>query len=239
MKLDLLAFAAHPDDTELSCAGTLALHASLGDKVGVIDFTEGEMGTRGTPALRRKEAEKSAEILGLHVRENLGFADSFFLNDKEHQMKVVRKIRQYKPDIILTTAINDRHPDHARASELSKNAIFLSGLKKVETFDDAGQPQEVWKPRLVLHYIQSLPIKPDIVVDVSDHWETKMKAVKAFESQFYNPESNEPETYISSPGFLKMIEARAMEFGHIIGVKRAEGFTVDKYLGVRNLKGLL
>ncbi len=239
MKLDILAFGAHPDDIELSCAGTLALHASIGDKVGIIDFTEGEMGTRGTPELRNTEAQNSAEILGLEIRENLRFADSFFVNDKEHKLKVVQKIRQYKPDIIITNAINDRHPDHARASELSKDAIFLSGLKKVETLDPEGNSQDSWRPRLVLHYIQSLPITPDFLVDVSDVWETKMKAVRAFESQFYNPGSSEPETYISSPGFIKMIEARAMEFGHIIGVNYAEGFTVDKYLGVKNLKGLL
>ena len=239
MKLDILAFAAHPDDTELACAGTLASHVALGDKVGVIDFTEGEMGTRGTPELRKQEAAKSAGIIGLAVRGNLGFRDSFFQNDKAHQLELVKVIRKYQPDIILANAVSDRHPDHGRASALTKDAIFISGLKKVETFDEKGNLQEPWRPRLVLSYIQSLPLKPDILVDVSDFWETKMKAIKAFESQFHDPNSEEPETYISSPGFMKMIEARAMEFGHVIGVKYAEGYTVDKYLGVKSLKGLL
>lgn len=239
MKLDILALAAHPDDTDLACAGTLALHVALGDKVGVLDFTEGEMGTRGTPELRREEARKSAEILGLSVRDNLKFEDGFFKNDKEHQLALVKKIRQYRPDTLLANAVSDRHPDHARASELAINAIFIAGLKKVETHGDDGKLQEPWRPQVVLHYIQSLPLKPDLLVDVSDHWETKMNAIRAFKSQFYNPDSDEPDTYISSPGFMKMIEARAMEFGQIIGVKYAEGYTVDKYIGVKNLKGLL
>ncbi|GAA5027471.1 bacillithiol biosynthesis deacetylase BshB1 [Marivirga lumbricoides] len=239
MKLDILALAAHPDDTDLACAGTLALHVALGDKVGVVDFTEGEMGTRGTPEIRREEARKSAEILGLSVRDNLQFEDGFFQNDKKHQLELVKKIRQYRPDTLLANAVSDRHPDHARASELAMNAIFIAGLKKVETYGDDGKLQEPWRPQVVLHYIQSLPLKPDLLVDVSDHWEKKMNAIKAFKSQFYNPDSEEPDTYISSPGFMKMIEARAMEFGQIIGVKYAEGYTVDKYIGVKNLKGLL
>jgi bacillithiol biosynthesis deacetylase BshB1 len=239
MKLDILAFGAHPDDTELACAGTLAAHVASGNKVGVVDFTQGEMGTRGTPDIRKREAAKSSEIIGLSVRENLGFQDSFFQNDKTHQLEVVKVIRKYQPDIILANAISDRHPDHGRASALAKDAIFIAGLKKVETHDEEGNLQNPWRPRLVLSYIQSLPLKPDILIDVSDFWETKMKAIQAFESQFYDPNSDEPETYISSPGFMKMIEARAMEFGQIIGVKYAEGFTTDKYLGVKNLKDLL
>lgn len=239
MKLNILAFAAHPDDIELSCAGTLAKHAEMGENIGIIDLTEGEMGTRGTPTLRLEEAAASADILGLRVRENLGFDDVFFKNDLAHQTAIVRKIRQYQPDIILANAVSDRHPDHARASELISESVFLAGLKKFKTTDDNGKIQEAYRPNKVYHYIQSLPITPDFVVDVSKQWDKKMKSVKAYESQFYKPGSEEPETYISSPRFMKMIEARAMEFGQIIGVDYAEGFTVERYLGVKDLNGLI
>lgn len=240
MKLDILAFAAHPDDTELSCAGTLALHAAKGDKVGVIDFTRGEMGTRGTPEIRMEEAQRSAEILKLSIRENLGFADIYFQNDKEHQMKVVQKIRQYQPSIVLANAISDRHPDHARASEIVKNAFFLAGLKKFETLDPVTQkPQEIWRPKRLLHYIQSIPLQPDFVVNVSEHWETKMKSILAFSSQFYDPNSTEPDTYISDPKFMKMVEARSLELGQVIGVNYAEGFIVDRQLGLKDLDGIV
>jgi bacillithiol biosynthesis deacetylase BshB1 len=239
MKLNILAFAAHPDDTELSCAGTLAKHINLGDKVGVIDFTKGELGTRGTPEIRMKEASKSAEILGLSVRDNLSFADGFFENDHEHQLKIVEKIRQYKPDIVIANAIRDRHPDHGRASEIVKTAVFLSGLAKVETTDQDGKAQEPWRPKTLLNYIQSIPITPDFVVDVSGFWETKMKAIQAFASQFHDPKSDEPETYISDPKFMKMIEARSLELGQIIGVEHAEGFTIDRYLGIKDLNSVL
>lgn len=239
MKLDILAFAAHPDDTELSCAGTLASHVAQGKKVGVVDLTQGELGTRGTPETRRKEAAESAEIIGLSVRDNLKMADGFFKNDKEHQLQIIKKIRQYQPDILLANAISDRHPDHGRASELVKEAVFYSGLRMIETEDEEGNAQTPWRPRLVMHYIQSMPIVPDILVDVSDHWETKMKAVRAFKSQFFDPNSKEPETYISSEGFMKSVEARSIEFGQIIGVKYAEGFTLDRYTGVKDVTQLL
>ncbi len=239
MKLSILAFAAHPDDIELSCAGTLAKHAEMGEDVGIIDLTEGEMGTRGTPKLRLEEAAASADILGLKVRENLGFDDAFFKNDLAHQTEIVKKIRQYQPDIILANAISDRHPDHGKAAELLTESVFLAGLKKFETLDDNGNNQEAYRPNKVYHYIQSLPITPDFVVDVSDQWEKKMKSVKAYDSQFHKPGSEEPQTYISSPRFMKMIEARAMEFGQIIGVDYAEGFTVERYLGVKDLNGLI
>ena len=239
MKINILAFAAHPDDVELACSGTLAKHAEMGEAVGIIDLTQGEMGSRGNPVQRLKEAAASQAILGLKVRENLGFKDAFFKNDLVHQTEIVRKIRQYQPDIILANAISDRHPDHGRASELLSESIFLSGLVKFETIDEQGQPQQPWRPNKVYHYIQSLPLKPDFVVDVSQQWEKKMQAIKAFDSQFYNPDSNEPDTYISSPRFLKMIEARALEFGQIIGVDYAEGFTVERYLGVKDLNGLI
>lgn len=239
MKLDLLAFAAHPDDTELSCAGTLAMHISKGDKVGVIDFTRGEMGTRGTPEIREEEATASAKILGLSIRENLEFEDAYFVNDKAHQLKVVAAIRKYQPEVILANAIYDRHPDHGRASKLAVDACFLSGLAKVETVNSDGNDQKPWRPRAVYHYIQSQFITPDFIVDVSDHWETKMNAIKAFKSQFFDPNSKEPETYISSPQFMEMLESRGKELGHSIGVKYGEGFTKDRNLGVKNLLDLL
>lgn len=239
MKLSILAFAAHPDDVELACSGTLAKHVEMGESVGIIDLTQGEMGTRGTPEMRLEEAKASANILGLKVRENLGFDDAFFKNDLVHQTEIVRKIRKYQPDIILANAVSDRHPDHGRASELISESVFLAGLKKFETKDDKGNNQEAYRPNKVYHYIQSLPITPDFVVDVSDQWEKKMNSIKAFDSQFYKAGSEEPETYISSPRFMKMIEARAMEFGQIIGVNYAEGFTVERYLGVKDLNGLI
>jgi len=239
MKLDILAFAAHPDDTELSCAGTLAAHVANGYKVGVVDFTRGEMGTRGTPKLREQEAADSAKILGLSVRDNLGFEDAFFVNDKKHQLAVVQAIRKYQPSIIMANAISDRHPDHGRASRVVVDACFLSGLTKVETKDDQGNKQPVWRPRAVYHYIQSIFIQPDFVVDVSDHWETKMNAIRAFKSQFHDPGSDEPETYISSPQFMKMVESRGQELGHSIGATYGEGFTIDRNMGVKDLHHLL
>lgn len=239
MKLDILAFAAHPDDTELSCAGTLATHINQGYKVGVVDFTRGEMGTRGTVETRDNEAADSAKILGLSVRENLNFEDAFFVNDKAHQLEVVKSIRKYQPDIILANAIYDRHPDHSKASKLVVDACFLAGLTKVETLDEAGNEQKPWRPRAVYHYIQSIFVQPDFIVDVSDAWDTKMKAIKAFKSQFYDPKSNEPDTYISSPQFMDMLESRGKELGHSIGVKYGEGFTKDRNLGAKDLFDLL
>jgi bacillithiol biosynthesis deacetylase BshB1 len=240
MKLDILAFAAHPDDTELACSGTLALHVSKGDKVGVIDFTEGEMGTRGTPELRLQEAQESAKILNLSVRENLGFEDVYFKNDRSHQLKVVQKIRQYQPTIIIANAISDRHPDHGRAAEVVKSAFFLAGLQKFETVDPlTNEPQNIWRPKRLLHYIQSIPLQPDFVVDITAHWDTKMKAIMAFASQFYDPNSKEPDTYISDPKFMKMIEARSLELGQVIGTNYAEGFMVDRYLGLKDLDGIV
>lgn len=239
MKLDILAFAAHPDDTELSCAGTLATQINQGYKVGVVDFTRGEMGTRGTVAKRDQEAADSAKILGLVARENLNFEDAFFVNDKTHQLEVVKAIRKFQPEIILANAIRDRHPDHGKASQLTIDACFLSGLSKVETTDENGQAQKPWRPKAVYHYIQSIFIQPDFVMDVSEAWETKMKAIRAFKSQFYDPNSDEPETYISSPQFMEMLESRGKELGHSIGVRYGEGFTIDRNLGASNLFDLL
>ncbi len=238
MKLDILAFAAHPDDTELSCSGTLAAHIAQGKSAGVVDLTEGEMGTRGTISDRRREAADSARLLGLAVRENLKFKDALFRNDTEHLTEVVRMIRRYRPEIVLANAIRDRHPDHGKAADLIREACFLSGLRKFETTDN-GEAQEAWRPRNVYHYIQSIYVKPDIVVDITDHWETKMNAIKCFKTQFYDPDSDEPTTFISSEGFLKFLEGRAREFGYVTGVEYAEGFTVDRYIGVSNLFDLL
>lgn len=233
-KLDILVLAAHPDDAELGCGGTLAKHVNAGKKVGIVDFTRGELGTRGTPETRSLEAASASEILGVSVRENLELPDGFFRNEREHQLKVVQAIRKYRPEIVLANAIYDRHPDHGRGAGLAFEACFLSGLPKVKT-EWQGVAQTAWRPRAVYHYIQSQHIIPDVVVDVSEYWDQKMKAVLAFKTQFYDPQSNEPETFISSPAFLKLLEARAIEYGQPIGVRYGEGFTVRRMVGVNSL----
>lgn len=238
MKLDILVLAAHPDDAELTCSGTIALHTAMGKKVGIVDLTQGEMGTRGTPEIRREEARASAKILGLSVRDNLKLADMFFQNDREHQLAVIRKIRQYQPDIVLANAMSDRHPDHGKGAQLAIDACFMAGLRKIETEMD-GEQQEAWRPQHLFHFIQSQYIRPDFVVDVTDHWETKVASIKAFQSQFFNPSSKEPQTYISSENFMKFIDARGREFGQSIGTEYGEGFTLNKQLGVRSLYDLL
>ncbi|HEX6223415.1 MAG TPA: bacillithiol biosynthesis deacetylase BshB1 [Chryseolinea sp.] len=235
MKLDILVLAAHPDDAEISCAGTIALHVALGHKVGIIDFTRGELGTRGSVEIRAAEATEAAKILGVSIRENLGLRDGFFENDPTHQLAVIKAIRKYQPSIVLANAVYDRHIDHGRGASLGYDACFLSGLVKVETVDENGKKQAPWRPSVVYHYIQSLYIEPDFIVDVSEYWDTKIKALKAFKSQFYDPASAEAETYISSPGFVKMIEARATDWGYAIGAKYGEGFTTRRYPGVNSL----
>jgi len=237
MKLDILVLSAHPDDAELGCGGTILKHVSMGHKVGVVDLTRGELGTRGTPETREKEATDSARILGLAVRENLGLPDGFFVNEREHQLEVVKAIRKYQPDIILANARYDRHPDHGRGSELAFEASFLSGLAKVKTAVD-GKEQQSWRPKVLYHYIQSLLIVPDFVVDVTDFWEKKMDAIRAFRTQFYDPNSKEPDTFISSPAFMKLLDSRGNEFGHAIGVKYGEGYTVRRFIGVNSLTDL-
>ena len=233
-KLDVLVFAAHPDDAELGCSGTIAAQIAQGNKVGIVDFTQGEMGTRGTPELRLQEAEDAAKILGLAARENMGFQDVFFKDDEEHQLKLIQVIRKYQPEIVLTNAINDRHPDHGKGSSLASKACFMSGLTKIETFQD-GVMQSPWRPKFVYHYIQNNYIEPDFIVDISDFWEIKIKSIAAFGSQFYNPKSQEPASFISSPEFLPFIESRARELGHRINTKYGEGFTVERFIGVSNL----
>jgi bacillithiol biosynthesis deacetylase BshB1 len=239
LKLDILVLPVHPDDAELGCAGTLLKHIALGKKVGIVDLTRGELGTRGSAEIRDKEAAASSKILGLAVRENLGLPDGFFENSKEHQLKVIGAIRKYQPKILITNAYYDRHPDHGRANELVETSAFLSGLRKIETHLD-GQLQDAWRPELVLHFIQDEYIKPDILIDVTEYWDKKVESINAFGSQFFNPNwENEPQTYISSPEFIQVTEARAREFGKVINVKYAEGFTCRKILGVDNLFNLL
>jgi bacillithiol biosynthesis deacetylase BshB1 len=237
LKLDILAFGAHPDDVELGCSATLAKEVSLGKKVGIIDLTRGELGTRGSVAIRNSEAAMAAEILGVQVRENLDMRDGFFVNDESHQLRVIEMIRKYQPEMVLCNAIADRHIDHGKGSQLVSDACFLSGLTKIETHHN-GQKQAAWRPKVVYHYIQWQTIEPDFVVDVSAFMDVKMKAVQAYASQFYDPNSTEPVTPIASKNFLDSIEYRAMDLGRLVGVAFAEGFTVERYLTVNSLTDL-
>ncbi|WP_299104100.1 bacillithiol biosynthesis deacetylase BshB1 [uncultured Tenacibaculum sp.] len=238
MKLDILAFGAHPDDVELGCAATIAKEISLGKKVGIVDLTRGELGTRGSAELRDQEAAKAAEILGVSVRENLGFADGFFVNDKEHQLAIIKMIRKYQPEVVLCNAIDDRHIDHPKGSQVVSDACFLSGLLKIETELD-GKKQEKWRPKQVYHYIQWKNIEPDFVVDVTGFIEKKVASVMAYSSQFFDPKSNEPETPITSKNFTDSVEYRARDLGRLIGVDYAEGFTSERYVAVENLSKLI
>jgi N-acetylglucosamine malate deacetylase 1 len=239
MKLDILVMAAHPDDAELGCSGTICSHIAQGKKVGIVDFTHGELGTRGTPEMRLAESGEATKILGIHARENLGFRDGFFVNDEEHLMKLIRVIRRYQPEMVLANAPFDRHPDHIKGCQLAVDACFKAGLRMIETFEDDGTPQTAWRPKNVYHYIQDRHIKPDFVVDISNFWEQKEASIRAFKSQFYDPNSTEPNSYLSSPAFLKFVEARSREMGHAIGVEFGEGFTSYKCLGIKDLGSLI
>lgn len=234
MKLDILAFAAHPDDVELAASGTLMKHIAAGKKVGIVDLTQGELGSRGSVELRYEEAEASAEIMGIHARVNLKMEDGFFEINEANKRLIIEQIRRFQPEIILVNAVNDRHPDHKRGSQLVSEACFLSGLRKVKTSWE-HEEQSQHRPNAVYHYIQDYYIKPDFVVDVTDYFDRKMAAISAFKSQFFNPDSTEPETPISGKGFTDFIEARMIEFGRPIGAKYAEGFTVERFLGVDSL----
>ncbi|MHA8094221.1 bacillithiol biosynthesis deacetylase BshB1 [Aquirufa lenticrescens] len=225
MKLDILVMAAHPDDAELSCAGTILSHIAAGKKVGIVDFTRGELGTRGTPEIRLQESADATKILGLHARENLGIRDGFFRNDEETQLKLIEVIRKYQPEVVLANALEDRHPDHGKGAQLAIDACFLSGLRQIKTGD-----LPAWRPAQVYHYIQDRYLEPDFVIDITAHWDQKEAAIRAFKSQFFDPNSAEPASYISSPDFLNFIQARAMEMGHKIGVKYGEGFQSQKTL---------
>lgn len=238
MKLDILAIGAHPDDVELGCGATLAKEISKGKKVGILDLTRGELGTRGTAQTRDVEATEAAAILGVMVRENLGFADGFFVNDKTHQLEIIKIIRKYQPEIVLCNALDDRHIDHGKGSKLVSDACFLSGLVKIETSIN-NKTQLSWRPKQVYHYIQWKPIEPDVVVDVSGFMDAKMKAVLAYKTQFYDANSKEPETPISSKNFTDSIEYRARDLGRLIGVEYAEGFNVERYPAVNSLFDLI
>jgi N-acetylglucosamine malate deacetylase 1 len=234
MNLDILVIAVHPDDAELCCSGTILKHIALGKKVGIVDLTRGELGTRGTAETRDEEAADSAKILGLHIRENLRLRDGFFQNDEFHRLEVIKAIRKYQPEIILSNALEDRHPDHGRAGDLVYDSVFLSGLPKIETSIE-GIKQEAHRPRLLLQFIQDRYLKPDIIVDISDHMDKKIESIQAFKTQFYNPDVEGQETYISSPEFFESVIGRSREFGKSIGATFGEGFTSRKLLGVDNL----
>ncbi len=237
MKLDILAFGAHPDDVELGCSGTIAKEVSLGKKVGIIDLTRGELGTRGSVEIRNSESAKASEILGVVVRENLDMRDGFFVNDEAHQLKIIEILRKYRPEIVLCNAITDRHIDHGKGSKLVSDACFLSGLIKIET-ELNGEKQQAWRPKVVYHYIQWQNIEPDFVVDISEFIGKKMESVLAYSSQFYDPNSKEPVSPITSKNFLDSVKYRAQDLGRLVGVEYAEGFTTERYLAVNSLGDL-
>lgn len=239
MKFDILAFGVHPDDVELGCAGTLLSAIQQGKKVGIIDLTKGELGTRGNAETRNAESEAAAKVLGIHARENLGMADGFFEHNHENILKVVEVIRKYSPDIIICNAPDDRHPDHGRSSKLVSDAAFLSGLRKIETLDENGKTQDAWRPKYVFHYIQDKYLEPDFIFDISDFHDKKREAIQCYATQFYNPELDEPNTYISSPEFLESITARELILGKRIGVRFAEGFLTEKIIGISSFDAFI
>lgn len=238
MKLNILAFGAHPDDVELGCSGTILKEISLGKTVGIVDLTRGELGTRGSAEIRDQEANDAAKILGVSVRENLNMRDGFFVNDEKHQLEIIKMIRKYQPEIVLCNAIDDRHIDHGKGSKLVSDACFLSGLLKIETVLD-GEIQKPWRPKVVYHYIQWKNIEPDFVVDITGFTDKKIESILAYRSQFYDPNSKEPESPISSKNFLESLNYRSRDLGRLTGVEHAEGFTVERYLAVNSLGDLI
>lgn len=238
MKTDILAFGAHPDDIELGCGGTIAKLVAEGKKCVIIDLTKGELGTRGSDEIRHQEATESARILGVSARENLGMKDGFLINSEEYQMQIVTMIRKYRPEIVLANAIDDRHPDHAKAAKLVSDACFLAGLRKIKTVDE-GKEQEVWRPKQIFHYIQWKHIQPEFVIDISEHLEKKVEACMAFKSQFYDPSSNEPITPIATKDFYESLTYRAQDLGRLSGVAYAEGFTSEKLIALKNFEGIV
>jgi N-acetylglucosamine malate deacetylase 1 len=239
MKLDILAFGVHPDDVELGCAGILIVEKTSGKKVGIIDLTQGELGTRGTAETRKEEAAAAAKILDVDIRENLKMADGFFENNEAHQRQIITVLRKYQPEIIFCNAPEDRHPDHGRSANLVSDAAFLSGLMKIETIDD-DVAQKPWRPKYVFHYIQDRYLKPDVVFDISASIDKKIESVKAYKTQFYDPQSDDAnQTYISTPEFLEGVIARAAMFGKMIGVKYGEGFISKKMIGIKNIDALI
>lgn len=238
MKVDILAIGAHPDDVELGCGGTVAKLISEGKTVAMVDLTQGELGTRGTNFTRAEEAANSAKILGISSRENLKMKDGFLTNSEEHQLQIVKIIRKYRPEIVLANAIDDRHPDHAKAAKLVSDACFLSGLVKIETVSE-GENQKPWRPKQIFHYIQWKNIAPDFVIDISNFMEKKIEACLAFKTQFYDPNSTEPMTPISTKDFLESLTYRAQDLGRLSGVEFAEGFTTEKLLAFKNFDGII
>ena len=238
MKTDILAFGAHPDDVELGCGGTIAKLVSEGKTCAIIDLTKGELGTRGTDEIRLEEAAQSAKILGVAARENLAMKDGFLVNSEEYQLRIVKMIRKYRPEIVLANAIDDRHPDHAKAAKLVSDACFLAGLRKIQTSLD-GDFQEVWRPKQIFHYIQWKDIKPEFVIDISEHLNKKLEACMAFKTQFYDPKSTEPETPITSKDFYESLTYRAQDLGRLSGVTYAEGFTTEKLIAMKNFDGIV
>ena len=238
MKLDILAFGVHPDDVELGCSGTIIAAIFEGKKVGIIDLTQGELGTRGTIEIRVSEAADAAKIMGVSVRENLKMADGFFQNDEAHQRLVITAIRKYQPEIILCNAPEDRHPDHGRSAKLVADAAFLSGLRKIIT-DDNGEFQDAWRPKYIFHYIQDRFMQPSFVIDITAHHDKKIEAILAYKTQFNSPSNDEPQTYISSPQFLETVKARAMMLGKRIGVAYAEGYYTEKTVGINSFDAFI
>lgn len=238
MFLDILAIAAHPDDVELCCSGVLMMEKLNGKKVGVVDLTRGELGTRGTPETRKEESEASSKIMGLDARENLELADAHFLNDQHAQAKVIAAIRKYRPEVVLTNANSDRHPDHGRASKLVSDSAFYAGLRKIETFEN-GVQQEAWRPKYVFQFVQDRFLQPDFVFDISAVMERKIESIRAFKTQFDTTSDSEPQTYISTPAFLESVIYRAKMFGKMIGVAYAEGFITEKMIGIKNFDALI
>jgi bacillithiol biosynthesis deacetylase BshB1 len=241
MKLDILAIGVHPDDVELGCSGTLINETKRGKKTGIVDLTQGELGTRGTVETRYQEAANAAIIMGASVRENLKMRDGFFKNDEAHQMQLIQAIRKYQPEIVIGNILVDRHPDHGRAGHLISDACFLSGLAKIETKDEKGATQQKWRPKYFLQYMQDWYHEPDLLIDITDVFEQRMKAISAYTTQFHTSAGNAegPQTYISTPDFLDSVVARARMLGKRIGVKYAEGFITEKKIGIRNLDALI
>jgi bacillithiol biosynthesis deacetylase BshB1 len=239
MKLDILAIAAHPDDIELSCSGTLLRHIDQGYTVGLVDLTKGELGTRGNAELRMQEAEEARKLMGAKVRVNLSMPDGFFTHSKENLISLARVIRTYRPTIVLANALKDRHPDHAKGAKLISEACFIAGLRKVETLDEEGSPQDRWRPKAIYHFIQDYNLEPDLIVDITSYMEQKMELVKAFKSQFYDPNSPEPSSPISGKEFMEFLQAKARTYGRPAGVEFAEGFQVQRVMGVNDLVELL
>ncbi len=241
MKLDILAIGVHPDDVELGCSGTLINEIKRGKKAGILDLTQGELGTRGTIDTRYQEASQAAMIIGVQLRDNLKMRDGFFKNDEENQLKLISALRKYQPDIVIANVLHDRHPDHGRAGQMIASCCFLSGLAKIETKDEQGNLQPRWRPSYVLHYIQDWYHEPDLLIDISDVFDQRMEAIKAYSTQFFTSAEGDdgPQTYISTPDFLDSVIARARMLGKRIGVKYAEGFISEKKIGIRNLDALI